>query len=343
MKLHEIEEPDETPPPPESEETAKQRILRMRFKKTESPRIEWAKKNLEWNEHAEMYVVRLASFSDYSGSMVERANSAFLLKTFPKLVGVESGNAGTVWTGVKEENLRFASKHTFEDFKEVIESLEDYCSLDDDLLSQMEMEAYNDYWNEEGRVELRTALYDRMPTVESELAVALLSKEDLFQIFRDNDNGGIMEIETGGGVYFRADALADKISPDEVIGRVGDIEAIAQGMKEKVWNSGLNNKFFDTIVRMYGRVQPDLAKAVTQLDDIQGFRLMTRLAKIADTDWKVDYTPRSEEVPPELYIGDQDLIDMAAVLRPEYLFHLRPESPGQQRFKFAESVVTRMI
>ncbi len=187
----------------------------------------WISENFEWEAYPELWCRSEFTFSDYSGSMVERANAASLKEMFPNLFEVSHGGHGTEWWGINDENRRTISDEDFDRLKEVIEGLEDYPVIDDGKLSEMEWEAKAEYWKEDGRNELRAALIEKEQKAgEFELALAIAFKPNEWfdGEFKRRGHGGqlweihydeYMEIEQGGTPYFRADDMAKDIVLEE--------------------------------------------------------------------------------------------------------------------------------
>ena len=129
------------------------------------------------------------TYSDYSGSSLERANCDVFLEKHEDTEGVYEtcGDFGTRGVAVM---LSAITDDMLEDF----ESLEDYPSLDDDALSNLEMEMETEDWKAWIEHDLRRALKDALrlsddddkatcdPGIEE--MIDALDDEKLFTLYR---------------------------------------------------------------------------------------------------------------------------------------------------------------
>jgi len=90
------------------------------------------------------YVLELCSFSDYSGSCIERANNKHFVKKY-SFVNEEYGNYGTIWTVINPNDLIDESDE-YNEFLEEYSSLLEYPVIDDELLLNTETEAQTEAW-----------------------------------------------------------------------------------------------------------------------------------------------------------------------------------------------------
>ena len=92
--------------------------------------------------------------SDYSGSTVERSNTDCFLAEFGDLRGVKElfGGYGTRGVVIRRALLRN------EEIADVLESLESYPVIDEDHLSQLEMELETEDWDSWIRSDIQRAL-----------------------------------------------------------------------------------------------------------------------------------------------------------------------------------------
>ncbi len=200
-------------------------------------RLRWIKLNLEkskeyyWRD-SHHYEIPFASFSDYSGCMVERANSRALEERF-SFVTLSGGSHGSVETVIEKDNLLDAVfSDDFPEFKEAVDSLHEYPCLDDELLSQMEMEAENAAWKDWIESDFKKAIlrehgpqWDAQLTGESdwehdlETGLDVLSEKETLRLFRDlcDENGQYPEIETGGLVWIDLEKLVESLSYQTLI------------------------------------------------------------------------------------------------------------------------------
>ena len=92
--------------------------------------------------------------SDYAGSTVERSNRDVFLEEFGDLRGVKEvyGGYGTRGVVIRRALLRN------EEVADVLEALESYPVIDEDHLSQLEMEIETEDWEDWGRSDLKREL-----------------------------------------------------------------------------------------------------------------------------------------------------------------------------------------
>ena len=98
----------------------------------------------------------LCSGGDYSGSLVEKSNYQAILDMMPGEYedGREyisySGGHGTYALAIRLDSVT-------DDILETLEGLEDYPIIDENLMSEMELEAQSEAWESWGRSEFKTA------------------------------------------------------------------------------------------------------------------------------------------------------------------------------------------
>jgi hypothetical protein len=84
-------------------------------------------------------VVDFATYSDYSGSLVEKSNCRYFLENFPDDVIRTYGGHGT-------EGIALNPHKVTEEVYEALCALENYPLLDDELHSELETEAVDEAW-----------------------------------------------------------------------------------------------------------------------------------------------------------------------------------------------------
>jgi hypothetical protein len=93
------------------------------------------------------FFVPYASGSDYSGSTVERSNYVvFLAENVQDWIHEVYGDFGTYAVAVSVNGLLSADEDVFDLICDTIEKLEDYPLIDDEALSQLEMEGTDEAW-----------------------------------------------------------------------------------------------------------------------------------------------------------------------------------------------------
>jgi len=92
-----------------------------------------------------VFALDFCTFSDYSGTCVERANNKHFKEKYP-FISEEVGGYGTVWTVINPNDLDESSEE-YNEFLEEYRSLLEYPVIDDELLSETELEAEIEAWN----------------------------------------------------------------------------------------------------------------------------------------------------------------------------------------------------
>lgn len=197
---------------------------------TVKDRLRWIKSNLRISTpdyYGEFhYSIEYAGFSDYSGCMVERANSRYLEEKFSFVTLDLSGFFGTVYTVIRNRDVLDAILHEdFTDFMEEIDSLSDYPCLDDDLLSEMETEAETKAWEDWGESDFAEEIERaHRPQLEADIAsgiqpasllepLDLLSQDNLIPLFLAlcETSGRYWQIETGGNAWIDLKKLVESL------------------------------------------------------------------------------------------------------------------------------------
>lgn len=167
------------------------------------------------------YEIPFASFSDYSGSMVERANSRALESAYD-FVTLDTAGMGTVYTVIRDQDIWSAiSDEKFSDFRAEVDSLSDYPLLDESLYSEMTMQAENEAWEDwiaayfrrEIEKTHRDAWEENADSEDLSDALEAIEDKDLARLFLDlcEKTGRYPEIETGGGVWIDLEKLSDSL------------------------------------------------------------------------------------------------------------------------------------
>lgn len=184
--------------------------------------LEWAKANLALKGEAEegAYLLPYATYSDYSGTAGEVANSRVFQERYPGVVQTANGGYGTVWTYVTEESLRGISEEDFERLQEDVQRIKNYWVLDDEVLSEVEMEAQEEAWDDYLKREFLGDLQKRFvddPEAEPLLEELAESKElrSFFEQERQ-DAGEEYYIEEGMNVGLHMDKIVNSVELDTI-------------------------------------------------------------------------------------------------------------------------------
>lgn len=165
----------------------------------------------ELADDEDLYVFsRFTGYSDYSGSTVEAANCAELLEQFP-------GIAISVYGGYGTTDVCFSLRWILDDgdtLLDILEGLEDYPLINDEALSNLEMECADEAWDS-------WAYSDFVSGVEKALNVELDGNKDsmrtVFEACRERANE-YWESEGGGGksVYIRVERIIEVVTLADV-------------------------------------------------------------------------------------------------------------------------------
>ena len=157
------------------------------------------------------FEVELATGSDYSGGTVTLANQRELKRLLTECEGIAGPEC--VWCTAYGGHGTYAVFVVYaalpEEIREVLDALDDYPSVDDDALSELECELGSEAWESWGRTDLRRAL-------EKELSADLdeMTPDHLFELFRvaGERMGHDWEFEQGAQAYFDFARAAREVS-----------------------------------------------------------------------------------------------------------------------------------
>lgn len=122
----------------------------------------------------ELFLIsNLLSGSDYSGSSVERANFRAFLESFRDVPGIVE-----MWGGHGTYAIAIRLDVHHAEILETLERLEDYPVVDDDTLSELEMEMDSEAWESWARADFRREVCARFGVDISEV-----SDDDVFRVF----------------------------------------------------------------------------------------------------------------------------------------------------------------
>ena len=154
----------------------------------------------------------LLTGSDYcdSGS-VEVSNHRVFLERYGKLPNVHDvyGGYGTFAVAIRRDSIT-------EEMQADLDGLEDYCILDEEDHSEVEMEAENDAWANGYRSDFRKALAKEFPTLEDE--VNDLDNDALQTVFyklMDRTNT-YWEHESGNNAFVRIERVVEGATEQDI-------------------------------------------------------------------------------------------------------------------------------
>jgi len=173
--------------------------------------------NREWVDKV-FYLLPHASFGDYdNSSFVERANAKEFDEMF-SFVSQRHGDYYSVFTGIDQDDLDAIKWDDLESLIETCNALEDYPIINEETMSELEIEAQNEAWKDWGLNDFRKELVKRFGEYYEDFIEAL-SDDMLTEVFykaADKANE-YWESEAGGGVYIRIERVVEKgITPEDL-------------------------------------------------------------------------------------------------------------------------------
>lgn len=95
-------------------------------------------------DYHELYIIDIASYSDYTGTCVEKANNIYFKKEY-SFISEQYGGYGTVWTTI--ESIDNVDGEELENFLNDLNSLTEYPVISDDLMFEYENKAEQEAWD----------------------------------------------------------------------------------------------------------------------------------------------------------------------------------------------------
>lgn len=163
----------------------------------------------------------LLSFGDYDNSCaVERANVKCLKKIYPEYekFWIEIWDNKETWRGIPINpeseiievygaygSMQIWIRQDIEEKEEYIRCLEDYPALDDEIVTEIEVEIEEECWNNWIREELIETLPEKMQKKEWE-------EEELYNTYLEvkEKTGEYFIVESGGDGYINIDKIKSK-------------------------------------------------------------------------------------------------------------------------------------
>jgi hypothetical protein len=157
-----------------------------------------------WRENVEVVVPRYLSGSDYSGSTVERSNKRVFMEEFG-----DDPHVFETYGGYGTFGVLILATCDNEEIAECLNGLHNYPLINEDDLSELEMEASNEAWENWARSDFTRAL-------ESQFGIDDIDPNndiDLSELFYHaaEKAGEYWEAETGGDMWIRVERVAEAI------------------------------------------------------------------------------------------------------------------------------------
>jgi hypothetical protein len=151
---------------------------------------------MELNNDGAFIEIPYTFYSDYSAGTVERSNYNVFMERYGQLKGVHTvyggGNAGGVLITCELYNNN-------SEIRELIKGLFEYPALDDENLSKVEHELFEESWEDWIRADLITEL-KKQGKIEEDFEFSEVDEAYLLEIFNSKYYQYVI-FETGGAVY----------------------------------------------------------------------------------------------------------------------------------------------
>lgn len=281
----------------------------------------------EWEPYPGLWCPKFSSYSDYSGSFVERANAEYFMEEYPDLFDQGYGGYNTVWTGIPHDNLaNNLPEDVYEKLEGDLSGLEDYPLVDEERHSRMEYEAKAKYWEEDGRNDLRKELIENAgDDVLAHLAAVYADDETLDGWAEDRDEH--MNIEEGANVYCNIERLAMGI-PNEQLSTWAEMQPQLKDVEQRALMAHLP-QFLEIVRQNLGE---EMAQKFDRLSDDHLFALFKHLEEKGDGGlWELD-NDRQDDPIKNLSLNEWNI--KQALLHDFQETHIsatEPESPAQMK------------
>lgn len=183
-------------------------------------RLEWLKEANRIRHYQGRYTVQGAA-DGYDTGFVDKSNYEWFRDNCGDFLGFDGEvyiDSNDVADGDDEKFIQWLSEipeDDWEKFTEAVDSLEDYPVLDESRMSEMEMEALDEWIKDSGVDELKKALAkkDEFQDSFAQFALDRMTLSKVFQLTRDHEAEWHYEADT---VYIDMAALAEDIEVDEI-------------------------------------------------------------------------------------------------------------------------------
>jgi hypothetical protein len=177
--------------------------------------------------HRKFYAIPCATFSDHSGSLVERSNARSLEEDseVSEYMSTRHGHYGTEWHGfwIEDLILLWLSEDGISELDDILGALANYPLLDEELHSEMEMDAQDEAWKDwvgvtfAGELEARLAvLLGPADWLDCE---GIECDEELADLFWDAAHETFTEWynEEGSSMWIDVEKIAESITDVEIL------------------------------------------------------------------------------------------------------------------------------
>jgi hypothetical protein len=262
---------------------------------------------LEYNNHFEIWEFPHSGFSDYSGSMLERANAQSWKELLGDIVTEVHGGHGTTLIGIHDKDdedtdLGSLTGEQMGIIEDTVRALQNYPVLNDELMSELEGEEYDRAWEDFYRKDYREDLQKQAAKENVGWDAWLpfsLSDEDMDELRYQLEQDGSIEheIETGGSAYFR---LPDYADIDLAAFDTPERRTRYERAKQAAWKAGLNDFIYKLLAE-----SPDLEHAAAKLSQKRLFELVKQ---VLDADEDSGWLAPDTDLPGDPLTYDEDTL-----------------------------------
>lgn len=162
---------------------------------------------LDYDEADQMWT--LASYSDYTGGAVDRANANYFRNTYPGVVSRIFGTFNTQACGIKRKDLKNLDGTTLDQILGDLRSLENYPVLDEGYYAEAERDMQDEAWSSWIRRQFMRDMENKFPGYEAEFDSLNQEQErKFFEMIRDRT--GIEWFESGSQMTVHVDQIVER-------------------------------------------------------------------------------------------------------------------------------------
>lgn len=161
---------------------------------------------------ADYFISRFTGFSDYSGCDVERSNNRLFLEMLQESEGTTFLETSS---GYGTTDILVRLDTTDDEVLDTLLALENYPAIDDEDVSRVEMELFDESWESWIASDLRKGIAKRFG---GRVDLDEMPDEDLQELYRKlADRANVYpEVETGGSVYVDLDRIIAKVERSDI-------------------------------------------------------------------------------------------------------------------------------
>ncbi len=163
-----------------------------------------------WNETEDVYfIVPYTSGSDYSGDTVTRANYKFFEKEYEDVDCIHLAYGGYDTYAIIINATKLCDSEILEEITEILEGLADDPLIDEDLLTEVEMELIEDAW-------VCWVEYDFIKALEKKFSFADFNFPDIRDLFEEKREEAWVCEGHGHDMWINVKNVVDEIEFEDV-------------------------------------------------------------------------------------------------------------------------------